>query len=659
MPHNFCELIEASIEHIQGRGFVLIPDFITGGSVDPTNYQAGLRGGKIRVRARIEELDKKTLIIKDIPYSTTTTSLIESIIKANDAGKIKIRKVVDNTAKDVEIQIQLMAGVSPDVTIDALYAFTDCEVSISPNACVIIKQKPEFIDVHRILAVSTDATVELLRRELEILAAELREKLLFASLEKIFIENRIYRDIEECTTFEAVIQAIHTGLSPYKAQFYRQITDEDVVRLTEIRIKRISKFDGFKADELMRAMQAELEEALNNLANLKPFAVRYFRELLKKYGKGKERKTEIRQFDVIQAAAVALANEKLYVNKEEGFIGYSLKKDEYVMDCSDLDDVIVIFRNGNYKIVKIEDKMYVGKEILHVAVFRKSDERMTYNCAYLDGESGITYVKRFNVGGVTRDKEYTITKGAKGSRLLYFSVNPNGEAETISVQLTPGCKAKIKVFDYDFANIDIKSRSSQGNTLTKHPVKKITLKSGGVSTLGSIKIHYDTTLGRLNTDGRGLVVGSFAADERILVVYKDGSYELTDFKLSNRYEPAEVLSIKKFEADTIITAVYLDGETKTNYIKRFRLDTLTMEKKFCFIATSKSSKLWCATVEPSPMLAISYKAGKDDAKQTMAATDLVEVRGWKAQGNKLSYANIKEVTVLVKAQPQAEPDAAS
>lgn len=450
LPHNFCELLLGSIDILKGKKVKIYPDFATGGYADFSDYNEGLRGGRIKVRAKIEELDKKTLIIRDIPFGTTTPNLIDSIVKANDKGKIKIKKVVDNTAKDVEILVSLAPGQSPDITIDALYAFTDCEVSIAPNSCVILEDKPVFLSVNEMLKISTDQTVDLLRRELEIKRGELQEKILFSSLEKIFIENRIYRDIEECETWEAVIDTIDKGLEPFKAQFYRVITTDDIVRLTEIKIKRISRFDAFKADELLKKLAEDLEQVEYNLIHLTEFAIDYFRNLLDKYGKGRERKTEIRAFDTIAATVVAANNAKLYVNREDGFIGYGLKKDEYISECSDLDDIIVFRRDGKMVVTKIADKTFVGKNIEYAAVFNKNDERMVYNMVYLDGKTGRAMVKRFNVQGITRDKEYDLTKGEKGSHMLYFTANPNGEAETIQVYLSSRSKARIKVFDFDF-----------------------------------------------------------------------------------------------------------------------------------------------------------------------------------------------------------------
>jgi len=527
LPHNFIELIEGSIEILQGGTTNILPDFPTGGMADFSEYNEGQRGGRVKVRARIEEEDNKTLLIKDIPFGTTTNSLIESIIKANDKGKIKIKKVVDNTARDVEIQIQLMPGQSPGMAIDALYAFTDCEVSISPNACVIIGEKPVFLSVNEILEANTRQTKSLLKRELEIRKGELLEKLLFSSLEKIFIENRIYRDIEECETWEAVIETIDRGLDPYKPSFYREITQDDIVRLTEIKIKRISKFDAFKADELMRKLEEELKEVNYNLKHLTDYAIAYYQGLLAKYGKGRERKTEIQAFDTIEATVVAANNAKLYVNRADGFVGYGLKKDEYVCDCSDLDDIIAFKRDGTCVVSKIQDKVFMGKDIIHVAVYRKGDERMVYNMVYLDGATGRAMVKRFQVLSVTRDREYDLTKGTKGSKVLYFTANPNGEAEIVAVYLTQGAKARVKVFDFDFATLEIKGRAANGNILTKYPIRKIQLKVEGTSTLGGLDIYYDEHVGKLNTDQRGRKIGNFLGDDRIIAFYKDGSYELT------------------------------------------------------------------------------------------------------------------------------------
>jgi topoisomerase-4 subunit A len=650
LPHNFRELIEASIELLKGNSPQVLPDFLTGGLADFSDYQEGLRGGKVKVRARIEEDANKTLLIKEIPFGTTTDSLIDSILKANDKGKIKIKKVVDNTAKDVEIQIQLAPGVSPDVTIDALYAFTDCEVSISPNACVIIDEKPVFLTVNQILKYNTTQTKELLRKELEIRKGELLEKLLFSSLEKIFIENRIYRDIEECTTWDAVLEAIDRGLDPYKPDFYRTIVQEDLVRLTEIKIKRISKFDTFKADELMKRLQDELKEVNYNLKHLTDFAIAYYQNLLDKYGKGRERKTEIRAFDTIQAAVVAANNAKLYVNRVDGFVGYGLKKDEYICECSDLDDIIAIRRDGKLVVSKIQEKLFMGKDIVYVGVFRKNDERMTYNFIYLDGVSGRAMVKRFQVGGVTRDKEYELTKGTKGSKLMYLTANPNGEAEVVTVYLTQGAKARVKVFDFDFAEIEIKGRAAGGNILTRYPVRKVQFKMEGKSTLGGLNIYYDASVGRLNTDARGKQIGNFLGDDKILVCYKNGDYELTSFELTNRYVPTEVLLIQKFDVQKVIGAVYYDGSTKGYFVKRFLIETTTLNKRFNFITEHKQSYLKLVTTDAQAQVSVTFLKGKVEEQMDYDLEMLIDVKGWKALGNKLSANEVKELKLIESEQ---------
>lgn len=648
LPHNFCELIEASILHLKNKKFTLYPDFATGGLIDVANYNEGQRGGKVRVRAKIEDLDKKTLVIRDIPFGTTTTSLIESIIKANDNGKIKIKKVIDNTAKDVEILIQLVPGVSSDITIDALYAFTECEISISPNACVIIDEKPHFISINEILRISTDKTVELLRQELEIKKNHLQEKLLFSSLEKIFIEKRIYRNIEECETWEAVLETIDKGLKPYKKQFYREITQDDLVRLTEIKIKRISKFDAFKADELMRNLGEELKEVEHNLAHLIEYAIAYFQNLLKKYGQGRERKTQIKTFETISATVVAAINAKLYVNKAEGFIGYGLKKDEYICDCSDIDDVIVFRKDGVCVIKKIGEKVFVGKDILYAGIFRKGDDRMVYNMAYLDAASGTVFVKRFQVLGVTRDKEYDLTKGSKGSKILYFSANPNGEAETVNITLAPTAKAKIKDFEFDFSELEIKARNVLGNILTKYPVKKIQFKAAGKSTLGGKEVYFDETVGRLNNDKKGKYIGNFEGEEKILVFYKEGTYELTTYELTNRYNTEELLHMEKFDPERLISAVYYDGSSKNYFAKRFKMETNTAAKKFGFISENADSKLVIISTEKNPVIQVDYAKGKfvSVPSEKISLNDFVEVKGWKAVGNKISTNKINKILLI-------------
>jgi topoisomerase-4 subunit A len=646
LPHNFCELLQGSISILKKKKVDILPDFPTGGYADFSDYNEGLRGSRVKVRAKIEELDKKTLLIKDIPYGTTTTNLIESIVKANDKGKIKIKKVVDNTAKDVEILVSLAPNQSPDITIDALYAFTDCEVSIAPNSCVILDEKPVFLSVNEMLKISTFQTVELLKRELEIRKAELLEKILFSSLERIFIEKRIYRDIEECETWESVLETIDAGLEPFKGQFYREITTEDIIRLTEIKIKRISRFDSFKADELLKKLEDELAQTEYHLANLTEFAIDYFRRLLEKYGKGRERKTEIRAFDTIAATVVAANNSKLYVNRADGFIGHGLKKDEYVCDCSDLDDIIVFRQDGKMVVTRIAEKVFVGKNIHHVGVFKKNDERMVYNLVYVDGKTGRSMVKRFSVKGITRDKEYDLTKGSKGSKTIYFTANPNGEAEVITVTLSSRSRARIKIFDFDFSSIEIKGRGAGGNILTRYPVRKIQLKSEGKSTLGGVDIYYDDAIGRLNRDERGNHLGNFNSEDAILVVYKDGSYELTSFELTNRYDFEKIRLIKKFDPAEVITAVYLDGNSKKSYIKKFSIETTTISKRFPFISESKGSQLLYCTTKSNVVLSVDIKKKRKKETLEFELDELVGVKGWKAVGNKFSSHPITKISEI-------------
>ena len=624
------------------------------------------------MRAKIEEVDKKILAIRDVPYGITTSQLIDSIVKAAELGKIRIKApsrtiaaVVDNTARDVEILVHLQPGVSPDVTIDALYAFTDCEVSISPNACVIIGDKPHFVSVTDILRVNTHQTVQLLQRELEIRRSELMERLLYSSLEKIFIENRIYRKIEECETFEAVLETIDKALKPHQKTVLPRHHQDDLIRLTEIKIKRISKYDGFKAEELMRRLEQELAETEDNLANITRYTIAYYKDLQKKYGKGRERKTEIRAFNTIAASVVAAANQKLYVDREGGFVGYGLKKDEYVSDCSDIDDIIVFRRDGKCMVTKVADKVFVGKDIVYVSVFKKADERKIYNIVYLDGKSGISMAKRFPVTGVTRDREYDLTMGNPKSKMTYFSANDNGEAEVIMVNLTAQCTAKIKQFDFDFASVSIKNRSAQGNILTKYSVRKITQKTGGVSTLGGVDIWYDEHLGRLNRDERGRLLGNFDAKDSILVVYKDGQYELTSFDLTNRYEPNDVAVLLKFDPETVLSAVYYEANQKAWYVKRFKVETTSVDKKFSFIGDTKGSKALAVTADRHPRIEILHQV-KDrgpQEKMILEPDGFIDVRGWKALGNKLPFARVKEVKLLapklikepLKAIPVLEP----
>jgi topoisomerase-4 subunit A len=672
MPHNFQELCRASIDVLKGRDVQLFPDFSTGGLCDVSNYNSGLRGAKIRLRATIEKVDKTMLVIRDIPYGTTTTALMESIVKASEANKIKIKKVVDNTAANVEIQVHLPTGISPDLTMDALYAFTDCEISISPNTCVIIDEKPRFVGVEDVLRQSTKATVRLLERELEIRQEELWEKWHDASLEKIFIENRIYRKIEECETWAEILETIEKGLKKFvrvegeKARaddqrivLRRPITEDDLTRLTEIRIKRISKFDGFKADEYLQRLETELAEVADHLANLTRYAINYFKGLLKKYGAGRERKTQLRTFDVVTAQKVAVANQKLYVNYADGFVGYGLKKDEHavtICDCSDLDDIIAIRRDGTFTVSKIAEKTFVGKDILHVGVYNKNDDRLVYNMVYLDGASGISFAKRFLVSGITRDKVYDLTKGTKGTKTLYLTANPNSESEIVSIQLSDKAPARVKQFDFDFADLAIKGKGSMGNIVTKQPIKKITQKAVGDSTLGGREVFFDSVVARLKHEAHGRYLGSFDTDDTILVVYKDGSYEVNAPDLSKHFDVPNTLILRKLEPETVLSAVYMDGDTKTHYVKRFKIETSTLDKRFTFISETKGSKLLAVTANPEPLAEVTVQRDKkaDKEKEKIALHEFIDVKGWKAMGNKLNYFKIHALSLLTDEGPEPQ-----
>lgn len=661
LPHNFVELVKGAIKILEDKPFKIYPDFPLGGSMDVSDYNKGARGGKIKLRAKIEVESKNTLKITEIPHSTTTTNLIDSIIKANDKGKIKIKKVIDNTAADIEILIELANGISPDVTIDALYAFTNCEVSISPNACVILDDKPLFTDVHELLKISTHSTKELLRQELEIKKSELEEKWQFSSLEKIFIENRIYREIEEAETWEAVIQIIDEELKQYliqpgekakagdnRLQLIRPLTEDDIVRLTEIKIKRISKFNTFKADELIKGLEEELEQVKYDLANLTAFAINYYEELLNKFGKDKKRRTEITSFEKVEAALVVANNTKLYVNRQEGFIGRGLKKDEFVKDCSDIDDIIVFRKDGKFLVTRISDKSFVGKNILHVDVWRKGDERTTYNLVYVDGGSGKTFAKRFNVKAITRDKEYDLTKGTKGSKLLYFTANPNGESEKIQVQLSQGSRARNKMFDYDFSELQIKGRGSQGNTITKYPVRKITLLEKGQSSLGAINVYIDQVSGRLNTDERGTFVGGFDTGDHILCIYTDGTYELKEYLENLKFNPNELFCIKKLSDDLVVSAVYFEGNKGWTMVKRFQIETSKINERNSFISDNAKSKLLFCSIEPNTEISYQFTLQGNKMEGNIELDKFIEVKGWKALGNKLSDRKLSKVKAVMK-----------
>ncbi|MGN6490693.1 MAG: DNA gyrase/topoisomerase IV subunit A [Agriterribacter sp.] len=637
LPHNFCELIDASIKYLRGKKFELYPDFQTAGMIDVTNYNEGKRGGKVRVRARIEELDKKTLVIRDVPYGVTTAQLMDSIVKANDQGKIKIKKVTDNTAAEVEIQVDLAPGISPDITIDALYAFTDCEVSISPNACVIVENKPRFLSVHELLKTSADLTKDLLKRELEIKLAELQEKWHYTSLEKIFFEEKIYKELEKRhETWDKVLQAIDKAFVPFKKQLRRDITREDIVKLTEKPVRRIYKLDIDELNDQIKGIEAEIKQVKYDLNNLVDFSVAYYENLLKKYGKGRERKTEIKLFEAIQAKQVAIANAKLYVNRSEGFVGTGLKKDEFVEDCSDLDDIIAFTKAGIMKVVKAADKVFIGKDIIHVAIFKKGDERTTYNMIYVDGKSGVSYAKRFNVTGVTRDKEYDLTKGSDKSKVHYFSVNPNGEAEVVKIMLSPNSSARNKELEFYFEEMEIKGRGSMGNQVTKYPIKSVKFKEAGRSTLSGRKLWFDETFGRLSTDEKGQYLGMFDAEDKLLVIYNNGNYEITDTELTQKFDAEKVLLIEKFNPEKIVTAVYLDKEKLQYNIKRFKIETTTLRNKFFFIKEGEGNQLEAVTTAAEPILVMQSGRGAQVRKAKIKVVKVVEIMGWKAVGAKLA-----------------------
>jgi len=652
LPHNFCELIDASIKWLKGKKFEIFPDFQTGGMIDVGLYNEGKRGGKVRVRARLEEADKKTLLIKDVPYGVTTTQLIESIVKANDQGKIKIKKVTDNTAADVEVQIDLAPGISPDITIDALYAFTDCEISISPNACIIIDNKPCFVTVTELLKYSAEQTKNLLGRELEIKLAELQEKWHYTSLEKIFFEEKIYKELEKKhETWDTVLEAIDKAFMPFKKLLKRDIAREDILRLTEKPVRRIYKLDIDDLINQIKGLEDEIKQVKFDLEHLVEFAVSYYENLLKKYGKGRQRKTEIKAFETIQVKHVAIANTKLYVNREDGFVGTSIKKDEYLFDCSEFDDVIVFTKRGIMKVAKVGEKTYVGKDIIYVAVFQKNDERTTYNLIYADGKSGVSYAKRFNVTGVTREKEYDLTKGDDKSKVHYFSANPNGEAEVLRVLLSPNCSARIKEFDFYFEELDIKGRSSMGNQVTKYPVKSVKFKEKGKATLSGKRMWFDDKFGRLNTEEKGLLLGSFEAEDRILVIYKDGNYEITDQELTQRFDPENVMLIEKYKPESVITAVYLDKEKVQFNVKRFKIETSSLKNKFFFIKEGAGNYVEAVTTDDEPVLAMQSGKGAQVRNAKIKLAKVAEIMGWKAIGAKLTDFNKTIEMQWVKEEP--------
>lgn len=669
LPHNFIEIIEAAIKRLKNEEVFIYPDFQTGGFIDITDYQQGKRGSRVKVRAKIEKTEKNVIIIRELPFGVTTSTLIESIIKASDKGKIKIKQVVDNTAENVEIVIDLAPGVSPDVTIDALYAFTDCEISIAPNACIIQNEKPRFLSVQDLLDIAVDHTKALLKLELEIKEKELLEKWHHASLEKVFIENRIYHDIEECETWEAVLETIAIGLKKYvvepheiiepsdhRLRLLRSITQDDIARLTEIKIKRISKYNTFQADQFIAQLEKDLERVRFDLAHLIDFTINYYSNLLDKYGKGRERKTKIITFDAIAATEVVANNAKLYANKADGFVGFGLKKDEFISDCSDIDDIIVFRNDGYFLVTRIAEKTFVGKDIIHVAVWKKNDERTTYNAVYTDGATAKSFVKRFNVTAITRDKEYPITQETKGSKLHYFSVNPNGEAEVIQVQLSLGCKAKIKMFEFNFAELAIKGRSSQGNMLTKYPLRNVKLKAAGRSTIGALKIWLDEVSGRLNTENRGRFLGEFDTGDELLILYKNGSYITTPLDITKRFQSDDFLYIGQCNRkDDVITAVHYDGHKGWTMVKRFHIETTQADQRFSYLTDHPESQLLFLSVEPSPKIKFQIKVGNKKSEGEALLTDIVDIKGWKAVGNRLSDKKISDIEIIESLDTEEPP----
>lgn len=647
LPHNFNELLKAAMQYLKGRSFKIYPDFQTGGAIDVQNYNDGQRGGKVRVRAKISQFDKNTLVINEIPYGTNTGSLIESILKANEKGKIKIKRIEDNTAAQVEILIHLPSGSSPDKTIDALYAFTSCETSISPIGCVIYNEKPVFLGVSEMLKLTTDHTVDILRKELEFELEELESYWHFASLERIFIENRIYRDIEEVETWEGVLAAIQAGLEPHIKILKRPVTEEDIVRLTEIRIKRISKFDIDKAEEKIVALEANIAEVKNNLKHLIDFAIRYFEHLIKTYGKEHERKTEIRTFDEVDAKKVVVRNQKLYVNRAEGFIGTGMRKEEYVCECADIDDIIVFTKTGKMMVVRVDSKVFVGKDIIHVAVFKRKDTRTIYNMIYRDGRGGTTFMKRFAVSGVTREKEYDLTPGKPGTEVFYFTANPNGEAEVVTVLLRNSGNVKKLKWDLDFADLQIKGRSVRGNTVTKYAVRKIVLKEKGVSTLKPRNIWFDPTVRRLNLDGRGDLVDAFSGDDRLLLVSGNGKTRTVVPELNMHFED-DIHIMEKWIPQKPLTAIYFDPEKKCNYIKRFLIENDTKTD----ICVREESQLLFITAEGLPTLMVDFvkPQGKTELPPLEVEVDsFIAVKGYKAMGNQLSKNRIKNISITAAA----------
>ena len=657
LPHNFNELIDASIKYLKGKPFEIYPDFQTAGMLDITNYNDGQRGGKVRARARIIQKDKHTLCINELPFSKNTGELIDSIIKANEKGKIKIKKIEDNTSDKVEINILLNNDVSPDKTIDALYAFTDCEVSISPNACVIVGDKPEFLTVSEILRRNTDHTVSLLKKELEIELGELEEKWHFASLERIFIENEIYQEIKGKNSKEEVYAAIDKALKPFTKNLKREVTTEDIIRLTELPFMRISRYDRDKAEENILALEGKMEQVKHHLANLVTYAIDYFTNIQKKYGKDKDRKTELRIFDTIDATKVVLANEKFYVNRAEGFIGTSLKKDEYVFDCSDIDDIITFQKDGTMKVVKVEAKTFIGKNIEHVGIFKKGDKRTVYNMIYREGKDGPYYMKRFSVTGVTRNTDYKLASDKKGSEMLYFSANPNGEAETVTVLLKPNSRVRKSKIDIDFSELAIKGRDSRGNLVTKYAVKKVDLKEEGVSTLAPRKIWFDEAVRRLNADGRGTLLGSFKGDDKILTINQNGEAKLVSFDLSNRFDD-EYLILEKWNPEQAVSCIYFDGEKGIYFIKRFLLENTTNVQTFMPSEHPKSFIEFVGTSDncTAEIVFAKDKTGKEKENEIINIDEFITIKGIKAMGNQFAKDKVKTINITIPEPVEEEEE---
>ncbi|KUJ53535.1 DNA topoisomerase IV [Chryseobacterium sp. JAH] len=656
LPHNFNELINASVAYLKGKRFELFPDFLTAGFLDVSEYNDGHRGGKVRARAKISQVDKHTLMISELPFSKNTGDLIDSIIKANEKGKIKIKKIEDNTSDKVEILIYLHNEVSPDKTIDALYAFTDCQVTISPNACVIVGDKPMFLNVSEILRMNTDHTVSLLKKELEIELNELQESWHFSSLERIFIENRIYHDIEEVKSWEDVLTTIAEGLKPHTAHLLREVTEEDILRLTEIRIKRISRFDLDKFKENIAALEGKIEQVRHHLGNLIAYAIDYYLNIQKKYGKGRERKTELRIFDTIDASKVAVANEKFYANFEEGFVGTSLKKDQFLFDCSDIDDIITFRKDGSMKVVKVEAKTFIGKDILHVAIWKKNDKRTVYNMIYREGMQGPYYMKRFSVTGVTRNTDYRLASDIKGSETLYFSANPNGEAETVTVLLKPNPRIRKNKMDIDFSEIGIKGRDSKGNLVTKYSVKKVDLKEEGVSTLAPRKIWFDDTVRRLNADVRGTLLGSFKGDDKILTINSHGEAKLISFDLGNRFDD-EYIILEKWRPQQPITCIYYDGEKDIYFIKRFLLENTSNAQTFMPSEHPKSfiERILVSNGTTAEIIFAKDK-GKERDPETVNIDEFIGIKGIKAIGNQFTKFKVKNINITIPEPEEEEPE---